>query len=98
AGVLQVLSNLLFDVYWRDWSAAAIEDMVAIVKASTLVVIALLAFNLATDAHWIPTGAVLAGGSLSLVVEAALHLRPRWPQIVRAALGRTTPAENLIVY
>jgi FlaA1/EpsC-like NDP-sugar epimerase len=97
AGVLQVLSNMLFDVYWRDWSAAAIEDMVAIAKASTLVVVALLAFNLATDAHWIPTGAVLAGGSLSLVVEAALHLRPRWPQIARAALGRSPQAENLIV-
>jgi FlaA1/EpsC-like NDP-sugar epimerase len=97
AGILQVFSNLLFDVYWRDWSAAAIEDMVAIVKASTLVVIALLAFNLATDAHWIPTGAILAGGSLSLVVEAALHLRPRWPQIMRAALGRSPDAENLIV-
>jgi FlaA1/EpsC-like NDP-sugar epimerase len=98
AGVLHVLCNLLFDVYWRDWSAAAMEDMVAIVKASALVVLVLLAFNLATDTHWIPTGAILAGGSLSLIVEAALHLRPRWPQIVRAAFGRPAPAENLIVY
>ena len=43
AGLLQVLCNLLFDVYWRDWSAAAIEDMVALVKATTVVVVALLA-------------------------------------------------------
>jgi FlaA1/EpsC-like NDP-sugar epimerase len=97
AGMLQVLCNMLFDVYWRDWSAAAIEDMVAIVKATSLVVVALLAFNLSTDTHWLPTGAILAGGSLSLVVEAALHLRPRWPQIARAALGRSTAAENVIV-
>src|SRR5439155_1055952 len=74
-----------------------IEDMVGLAKATALVVLALLAFNFATDAHWIPTGAVLAGGSLSLVVEAAVHLRPRWPQIMRAALGRSAAAENLIV-
>jgi FlaA1/EpsC-like NDP-sugar epimerase len=92
-----VLTNLLFDVYWRDWSAAAIEDMVSLAKATLLVVVALLAFNFATNAHWIPTGAVLAGGSLSLVVEAALHLRPRWAQIARAALGRSMAANNLIV-
>jgi len=97
AGALQVLANILFDVYWRDWSAAAIEDMVAVIKATTLVVVALFAFNLALDAHVIPTGAILAGGSLSLVVEATLHLRPRWPRIARAAIGRVRPAESLIV-
>src|SRR5258706_11745738 len=75
AGFIQVLSNALFDVYWRDWSAAALEDMVAVLKAALLVVVALLSFNLATDVHWMPTGAVLAGGSLSVVVEIALHLR-----------------------
>src|SRR6185503_9072857 len=58
AGVLQVVGNLLFAVYWRDWSAAALEDMVALVKSSALVVAALLAFNLTTKAHWIPTGAI----------------------------------------
>ena len=97
AGVLQVIANLLFDVYWRDWSAAAIEDMVALVKASALVVAALLLVNFGLDAHWIPNGAVIAGGSLSFVVEAALHLRPRWPQIGRAAFGRTEPRESIIV-
>jgi FlaA1/EpsC-like NDP-sugar epimerase len=98
AGLLHVLCNLLFDVYWRDWTAAAMEDVVAIVKASVLVVLLLLAFNFATDTHWIPTGAILAGGSLSLIVETTLHLRPRWPQIAHAAFGRRTSAENLIVY
>ncbi len=98
AGVLQVVGNLLFAVYWRDWSAAALEDMVALVKSSALVVAALLAFNFGTDAHWIPTGAILAGGSLSIFVETALHLRPRWPQIARAALGRHNNAESVIAY
>jgi FlaA1/EpsC-like NDP-sugar epimerase len=97
AGVLQVLGNLVFAVYWRDWTAASLEDMVALAKSTTLVVVGLLAFNLGTDAHWIPTGAVLAGGSLSLFVQAALHLRPRWPQILRAAFGRSAAAESLIV-
>jgi FlaA1/EpsC-like NDP-sugar epimerase len=98
AGALQVIGNLLFAVYWRDWSAAALEDMVALAKSSALVVIALLAFNLTTNAHWIPTGAILAGGSLSIFVEAALHLRPRWPQIARAAIGRPKPADSVIAY
>ena len=96
AGVLQVLSNLLFAVYWRDWSAAALDDMVAIVKSSGLVVLALLVFNIGTEAHWIPTGAVLAGGSLSAFLQAALHLRPRWPDIARAAFGRHARAERVI--
>jgi FlaA1/EpsC-like NDP-sugar epimerase len=98
AGVLQVVGNLFFAVYWRDWSAAALEDMVALAKSSAFVVIALLAFNLGTNAHWIPTGAILAGGSLSIFVETALHLRPRWPQIARAAIGRPKPAESVIAY
>lgn len=98
AGALQVIGNLLFAVYWRDWSAAAIEDMVALAKSSALVVIALLAFNLGTNEHWIPTGAILAGGSLSIFVETALHLRPRWSQIARAAIGRPKAAESVIAY
>ncbi len=97
AGGLQVLGNLIFAIYWRDWSAAAIEDMVALIKASAVVATLLLLFNLGTDTHWIPTGAVIAGGSLSLLVEATLHLRPRWPQLARAAFGRSTATENLIV-
>jgi FlaA1/EpsC-like NDP-sugar epimerase len=98
AGALQVIGNLVFAVYWRDWSAAALEDMVALIESSALVVIALLLFNLGTNTHWIPTGAILAGGSLSIFVEAALHLRPPWPQIVRAAIGRPKPAESVIAY
>jgi len=96
AGVVQVVSNMLFAVYWRDWSAASLEDMVALVKASVLVVVGLLVFNFATEAHWIPTGAVLAGGSLSVFVEAVLHLRPRWADITRAAIGRQRQADSII--
>jgi len=97
AGGFQVVSNLVFAVYWRDWSAAAIEDMVALIEASGAVAALLLLFNLGTDTHWIPTGAVIAGATLSLLMEATLHLRPRWPQLVRAAFGRSAGAENLIV-
>lgn len=96
AGVLQVLSNVLFAVYWRDWSAAALEDMVALVKATGFVLVALLLFNLGTQAHWIPTLAVLAGASLSFFVQAALHLKPRWSDIARAAFGRPRQAERVI--
>jgi FlaA1/EpsC-like NDP-sugar epimerase len=98
AGLLQVLTNILFAVYWRDWSAAALEDMVALVKSSAFVVGALVAFNLGTSSHLIPTGAILAAGSLSIFVETAIHLWPRWPQIARATLGRHAVADNVIAY
>jgi FlaA1/EpsC-like NDP-sugar epimerase len=97
AGVLQVGANILFDVYWRDWSVAALEDLVALVKASALVAVALVAFNFASDSHAIPMGAVVTGAGLVVLVEAALKLRPRWPQIARAALGRAVAANIVIV-
>lgn len=95
AGALQVLFNILFDVYWRNWSFASIEDLVALMKSSLLVTAILLAFNLAT--REMPIGAVLAGGSLVLFVESGLKLRPRWPQILRAAIGRSRATERVIV-
>lgn len=97
AGVLQVIFNLLFDVYWRNWSFAAIEDVIALAKSTVIVTVLLLVFNLAVDTRFMPVGAVLAGGSLALIVETTLKLRPRWPQILRAALGRTKASEKLIV-
>jgi len=97
AGVLQVIANVLFDVYWRDWSVAALEDLIALIKASTLVAVALIAFNLVSNSHAIPTGAVVTGAGLVVLVEAALKLRPRWPQIARAALGRSRAANTVIV-
>lgn len=97
AGLLQVGANVLFDVYWRDWSVAALEDLIALVKASALVAAALVAFNLVSDSHAIPMGAVVTGAGLVVLVEAALKLRPRWPQIARAALGRTAAANTVIV-
>ncbi len=59
--------------------------------------VALAAFNLVSDSHAIPTGAVVTGAGLVVLVEAALKLRPRWPQIVRAALGRARAANTVIV-
>src|SRR4051812_3763492 len=32
AGLIQVATNVLFAVYWRDWSVAALEDLVALLK------------------------------------------------------------------
>src|SRR5712692_4434574 len=84
AGVLQVCFNVLFDIYWRNWSLAALEDLIALTKSTVVVVLALLAFTWASDNHFIPVSAVLAGGAIVLVVESAIKLRPRWPQILRA--------------
>ncbi len=97
AGGLQVLANVLFDVYWRDWSVAALEDVLALVKASGVVAVAFLSFNFASDSHAIPSGAVVTGAGLVVLVEAALKLRPRWRQIARAAIGRGRLGDAVIV-
>ena len=97
AGIGQVIANLAFHVYHRDWAVAALEDLVALGKATAAVVITLLAFNLAWRDHYLPFGAVLSGGAVVLVVEGVLRLRPRWPEIVRAAIGRPSAHAGAIV-
>jgi FlaA1/EpsC-like NDP-sugar epimerase len=97
AGALQVVANVLFDIYWRDWSIAALEDVLALAKASALVAVALLSVNFASDNHAIPSGAVVTGAGLVVLVEAALKLRPRWRHIARAAIGRSTLGQAIIV-
>lgn len=97
AGIVQVLANILFDVYRRDWSYPAFEDVLAVVKATMLVGVTLVAVEVAAGQRWIPMGAVLSGTSVVLVVETAIRLRPRWADIARAAFGRHSGEERVIV-
>jgi FlaA1/EpsC-like NDP-sugar epimerase len=97
AGVAQVIANIGLKVYWRDWNVAALEDLVAIAKATLLVMGSLLLFNLFANLHFIPYGAVITGAGLVLAAECAIHLRPRWREIVLAALGSRGSANTLIV-
>jgi len=96
-GGVQVFGNVVFDVYWRDWGVAALEDIVAVAKATLLGFATLIVFNLVTNTRYVPTGAAIAGMSFVFVAEVAIRLRPRWPQIIRAALGRNSQGERLIV-
>src|SRR6266508_4422879 len=97
AGAAQVLANIAFDVYWRDWAVAALEDLVALVKASTLVAVGLFALNLISVEHSIPNSAILPGLGLVLLAEGALKLRPRWRQIIGAAFGAAGGREGAII-
>jgi FlaA1/EpsC-like NDP-sugar epimerase len=97
AGIIQVFANILFNVYWRDWSAAALEDVLAVAKASVLGGVALLVFNLLSETHYIPNAAVLTGAGLVIVAQAGMRLRPRWRQIFQAAVGGSTTAQKAIV-
>src|SRR5258708_291281 len=97
AGVLQVLANLGFRIYRRDWSIAAFEDLVALSGASLLAAAAVLVLDLVAEVHAIPIGALVTGAPLALFAQAVLKLRPRWPQIVGAAIGRRSPGETAIV-
>jgi len=97
AGISQVVANAVLNVYWRDWNVVALEDLIAIAKATFIVMTGLLIFNLFSDAHFLPYGAVITGAGLVLLAEAAIHLRPRWPQIIRAAIARDRQANTLIV-
>jgi FlaA1/EpsC-like NDP-sugar epimerase len=97
AGVLQVVGNVFFRLYWRNWTLAALEDLVAIVKASLLPAAALLTVNAITDLHYIPTGSVVTGAGLVILVQSAIRLRPRWRRILRSIVGRRTGSQRLIV-
>jgi FlaA1/EpsC-like NDP-sugar epimerase len=97
AGALQVVANIKFDIYWRDWSIAALEDLIALAKASALVAVVLLLINLVVGINYIPNLAIVIGAILVLVVESAIKLRPRWGEIVRAAIGRSTGLKVAIV-
>lgn len=97
AGVLQVVVNVVFDVYWRDWTAAALEDVLAVAEASIAGAASLLLFNLVSQTHYIPNGAILTGGGLVIVAQLAMRLRPRWRHILRAAVGGATTAQTAIV-
>jgi FlaA1/EpsC-like NDP-sugar epimerase len=97
AGIIQVVANVVFDLYWRDWSAAALEDVFAVVKASLGGAIALLVFNFLSEAHPIPNTAILTGAGLVIVAQSGMRLRPRWRQIFRAAVGGATGAQTAIV-
>jgi FlaA1/EpsC-like NDP-sugar epimerase len=97
AGVLQVVGNIFFQVYWRNWSLAALEDLGAVLKASALPAIFLLIVNLLTETHHVPNAAIVTGASLVFLVESAVRLRPRWPRIIRAIVGRRAGRQKMIV-
>ncbi|MDQ2914201.1 MAG: polysaccharide biosynthesis protein [Chloroflexota bacterium] len=97
AGAIQIVANIVFDIYWRDWSIAALEDLIALAKASALVACVLLLVNFVVQTNYIPTIAIGTGAALVLVVESAIKLRPRWGEIVRAAIGRSTGLKPAIV-
>jgi FlaA1/EpsC-like NDP-sugar epimerase len=97
AGAAQVVASVAFDVYWRDWGVAALEDLVALVKASSLVAAGLFVLNLLSEVHSVPNSAILPGLGLALLAEGALKLRPRWRQIVGATFGAAGKREGAII-
>jgi FlaA1/EpsC-like NDP-sugar epimerase len=97
AGGIQVVANVVFDVYWRDWSTAALEDVLAVAKASLCGAIALFAFNFVSQAHYIPNAAIVTGAGLVIIAQSGMRLRPRWRQIFQAVVGGSTTAQKAIV-
>src|SRR5712692_8860648 len=97
AGVAQVIANIAFNVYWRDWGVAALEDLVALVKASALVAVGLFALNIVSEIHVIPNSAILPGLGLVVLFEGALKMRPRWRHIAGAAFGAAGGRDGAIV-
>ena len=99
AGVLQVFANAVFNVYWRDWSVAALEDLVALLKACAVAFALVLFIDTLREPRVIPFAALFSGGSVVLFAEAALKLQPRWGEIFRVAFsrGRFGSAEPTVI-
>lgn len=96
-GAVQVLANALLRVYRRDWSVAALEDLVALSASSAAVAVAIGVANLMLPAHPIPNGAILPGMGLAIVAQAALKLRGRWRAIAETAMGRGAERSQAVI-
>src|SRR3989442_3345966 len=96
-GLLQVGANVAFDVYWRDWSVAGLEDLVALIKAAIVSFGVLLLLDGLAEPHVIPYAALFSGAPAVFLVQATLKLRPRWPQIVQVAFGRGRGGETVAI-
>lgn len=97
SGVIQVAANAMFAVYWRDWGVAALEDLVALLKASMVAFAVLLLLDTLTEPHAIPYAALFGGASVVVFAEAALKLQPRWGQIFRAAFARRRSGDTIVI-
>src|SRR5207249_2814365 len=96
-GLLQVATNIFFAVYWRDWSAAALEDLIALVKSTAVSFAALFFIDSALPFHPIPYAALISGVLAVFFVEIALKLRPRWGEIFRGAFGRGAGEHKVVI-
>jgi FlaA1/EpsC-like NDP-sugar epimerase len=96
-GLLQVASNIFFQIYWRDWSAAALEDLVALVKSTAVSFLVLFLIDSVLPVHPIPYAALASGVFAVLFVETAVQLRPRWAEIFRGAFMRDGSAQNVVI-
>jgi FlaA1/EpsC-like NDP-sugar epimerase len=96
-GLLQVASNIFFQVYWRDWSAAALEDLVALVKSTAVSFVVLFLIDSVLPVRPIPYAALAGGVFAVLFVETAIQLRPRWGEIFRGAFMRDGSAQNVVI-
>jgi FlaA1/EpsC-like NDP-sugar epimerase len=97
AGLLQVAANVAFDIYWRDWSIAGLEDLIALIKATLIAFLVLLGIDSVVEPHVIPYAALFSGVPVVLLAQSALKLRPRWPQIFQVAVGRRPKGENVVI-
>src|SRR5687768_8994685 len=97
AGILAVAANIFFRTYWRAWTVAALEDLVALAAANGVVAGLLGLVQWLTDFHPIPYTAIVAGAGLSFIAQGAVKLRPRWSQILRTRVSPGTKGEPIIV-
>lgn len=97
AGVIQVGTNVLFDIYWRDWSVAALEDLVALLKSCALAFGIVFLVDTLTEPHVLPYAALFSAAPLVLFIECAIKLEPRWGDILRVAFGRGRSGETVAI-
>ena len=97
AGLIQVAMNVVFEIYWRDWSVAALEDLVALLKSWGLSFVMLLLTDTLTEPHVLPYAALLSGAPLVLLAECAIKLEPRWGDMLRLAFGRGRSGETVVI-
>jgi len=98
AASVQVLANIAFDIYWREWLVAALSDAGALVRASALTgAIVLIADLLSQQGRGLPISSIVLASLLGCGGMLAVRLRSRWRDFSRVAEGETPSGTQTVI-
>ena len=99
AGIVQVIINVPFDIYWRTWRFVALRDAFALFAAAMIagVIVLLVDVFLPGQERDLPLSTIPIGALLAAGLLLAVRLRDRLPAILRAAASGNSEVQNVLI-